>query len=379
MNDDLIKTNDYKDWLINLKTRLRTVQLKAAVSVNSALLQFYWDLGADIVAKQKQAEWGTGFLKQLSVDLRAEFPEIKGFSERNIKFIRQWHLFYQEGLIKGKQPVSLLGKEEASLVVKQPVSLLGNTEGLRQVDSKLIQGITQIPWGHNISIIQKCKNYQEAVFYVRKTQEHNWSRNVLTHQIESNLWNREGKAISNFSEALPAQQSDLAQQILKDPYVFDFMSLSPEYNERELELKLVDHISSFLLELGAGFAYMGRQYALEVGERDFFLDLLFYHTKLHCYIVIELKTGDFEPEYAGKLNFYLKAVDEQIKSPNDQPSIGILLCKNRDKLVAEYALSDIHKPMGISEYNLTQSLPDNLKSALPSIEEIEAELSEEKL
>lgn len=198
---------------------------------------------------------------------------------------------------------------------------------------------------------------------------------MLVHQIESALVQREGKAITNFADTLPAPQSDLAQQLVKDPYKFDFLSLTEDCNERELEKALIDHITRFLLELGAGFAFIGRQKALQVGERDFYLDLLFYHTRLHCYVVIELKTGDFEPEYAGKLNFYLKAVDEQLRSERDEPSIGILLCKSRDRVVVEYALSDIRKPMGVSEYHLTRSLPDNLKPSLPSIEALEAELA----
>lgn len=344
-SSNLSNIAEYKDWLIGLKERLRQVQLKAAVSVNRILLQFYWELGADIAEKQKTTYWGDGFLKQLSKDLMAEFPDMKGFSERNLKYIRQWFLFYTGTGEIGQQPVAQ---------------------------------ITKIPWGHNITIIAKCKNIEEALFYVQNTKSHNWSRSVLTHQIESGLWQREGKAITNFTETLPAPQSDLAQQTLKDPYVFDFLTLTKEHNERELELGLIKHITHFLLELGAGFAYIGRQFQLQVGERDFFIDLLFYHTKLHSYVVIELKTGDFEPEHAGKLNFYIKAVDEQLRKKGDEPTIGILLCKTKDKLVAEYALSDIHKPIGVSEYQLTQSLPDNLRSSLPSIEEIENELGGNK-
>jgi len=231
-----------------------------------------------------------------------------------------------------------------------------------------------IPWGHNLKIISKSQSIEEALFYVKNTIKYGWSRAVLTHQIDSKLWQRKGKAISNFSKTLPATQSDLAQQTLKDPYVFDFLNLTNEYNERALEQGLVQHITQFLLELGAGFAYIGKQVPLQVGKRNFFLDLLFYHTQLHCYVVIELKTTDFEPEHAGKLNFYIKAVDEQLRKKGDQPTIGILLCKEKDKLVAEYALSDINKPIGVSEYQLTQSLPENLKSSLPSIDQIEAEL-----
>jgi predicted nuclease of restriction endonuclease-like (RecB) superfamily len=339
---------DYRAWLGELKTRFHRVQLKAAVAVNTALLQFYWDLGADIVIRQAQWDWGSGFLKQLSADLMSEFPEMTGFSVRNLKYIRQWHQFWAADAI-GQQPVAQFAK--------QPVSQ-----------------IFAIPWGHNLAIIAKCKQHDEALYYVQATQTHGWSRSVLVHQIESGLYQREGKAVTNFAQTLPAVQSDLARQMLKDPYKFDFFSLSKEYTERDLESHLVDHITQFLLELGAGFAYLGRQVPLQVGEREFFLDLLFYHTSLHCYVVIELKTGDFEPEFTGKLNFYIKAVDEQLRGEGDQPTIGLLLCKNKDRLVAEYALSDIHKPMGVSEYSLSHTLPESLRDKLPSIEAIEREL-----
>ena len=235
--------------------------------------------------------------------------------------------------------------------------------------------LVQIPWGHNLKIIAKCQSQQEALYYVENTLQHGWSRNVLVHQIESGLWQREGKANSNFAQTLPAPQSDLAQQTLKDPYLFDFLSLTKDYNERELEQGLVAHITEFLLELGEGFAYVGKQVHLEVGEEDFYLDLLFYHLKLRCYVVVELKTGDFKPEHTGKLSFYLTAIDKQLKTEQDKPTIGLLLCKNRNKVIAEYALNDINKPIGVSEYPLTQLLPEELKSSLPSIEEIEAELA----
>jgi len=228
-------------------------------------------------------------------------------------------------------------------------------------------------------IISKCRSPEEADYYVQNTLAHGWSRSVLIHQIESGLWQREGKAITNFTKAQSSPQSDLADQTLKDPYVFDFLTLTKDHNERELEAGLIDHITQFLLELGAGFAYIGRQVPLQVGERDFFLDLLFYHTRLHCYVIVELKAVDFEPEHAGKLNFYLKAVDEWLRREGDRATIGILLCKNRDKTVVEYALSDVHKPIGVSEYQLTQALPDDLKSSLPSIEELEAELGSGEL
>ena len=336
--------SDYKRWLKDLKQKVQQTQIKAAVQVNTTLLTFYWELGADIVQRQSTANWGDGFLKQLSKDLMKEFPDIKGFSLSNIKYIRQWYEFYRDDAEKSQQ---------------------------------LVGQLTRIPWGHNLKIISKCQSVPEAVFYVQNTLEQGWSRNVLTHQIESGLWQREGTALSNFSATLPAVQSDLAQQTLKDPYVFDFLTLTKSYNEKELEQGLIEHITQFLLELGAGFAYMGKQVKLQVGTRDFYIDLLFYHARLHCYVVIELKAGDFEPEHAGKLNFYIKAVDEQLRKEGDAPTIGILLCKNKDKLVAEYALSDIQKPIGVSEYQLTQSLPENLQSQLPSVEEIEQELGGE--
>ena len=231
-----------------------------------------------------------------------------------------------------------------------------------------------IPWGHNLAILAKCKQHDEALYYAQATQTYGWSRSVLVHQIESSLWQREGKAITNFKQTLPAAQSDLAVQMLKDPYKFDFLSLTKEHTERELEADLIAHITQFLLELGAGFAYIGRQVPLQVGEREFFLDLLFYHTRLHCHVVVELKTVDFEPEFAGKLNFYIKAVDEQLRGEGDQPTIGLLLCKSKDRLVAEYALSDIQKPMGLSTCTLSHTLPEALRDKLPSIEAIEREL-----
>jgi len=344
MNSNLLQSAEYKNWLKDLKQKVLQTQLKAAIQVNSTLLQFYWELGEAIVQRQAQSNWGDGFLKQLSRDLMAEFPEIKGFSERNLKYIRQWVLFYANDKVIGQQAVAQLA---------------------------------QIPWGHNLKIISHCQNIKEALYYLENTLKYGWSRSVLTHQMESGLWQREGKAITNFSQTLPAPQSDLAQQTLKDSYIFDFLTLTKQHSERELEQGLIEHITHFLLELGAGFAYMGKQYPVQVGEREFFIDLLFYHTQLHCHVVIELKIGDFEPEHAGKLNFYIKAIDEQLRTEADQPTIGILLCKNKDRLVAEYALSDIQKPIGVSEYQLTQSLPENLQSKLPSIEEIENELGGE--
>jgi predicted nuclease of restriction endonuclease-like (RecB) superfamily len=343
VDEPITLNQDYKDWVTSLKQKFKTVQLKAAVAVNQELLQFYWELGEQMVARQHAHRWGDGFLLQLSRDLQAEFPGMKGFSRRNMEVIRQWHRFYSQS------------------IAQQPVAQLA--------------GIMQIPWGHNQAIINKCKQQDEALYYVRSVLAHNWSRSVLVHQIESGLYQREGKAITNFALTLPMPESDLAQQTLKDPYILDFLTIGKDFTERELETKLVEHITQFLLELGAGFAYVGKQVPLQVGAKQFYLDLLFYHLRLHCYVVVELKTVEFEPEHAGKLNFYLKAVDQQMRGANDAPTVGLLLCKSKDRLVAEYALSDISKPMGIAEYKLTQMLPETLKSNLPSIEEIEAEFA----
>ena len=340
MKDSMIKTEDYKQFIQNIKQTIQTAQIKAAISVNRELLNLYWQLGKQIVDKQKQAAWGDGFIKQMSSDLQIEFPDMKGFSLSNLKYMRQWFLFF----------------EKSQQVVGQ---------------------ITQIPWGHNIAIISKCKNTDEAIFYVQKTIRNNWSRAVLTHHIESDLFSRDGKAITNFQTTLPEPQSDLARQTLKDPYNFDFLTIREKHDEKELEDALVNHVTKFLLELGAGFSYIGRQQRLEVGGDEFFIDLLFYHVKLHCYIVIELKAIKFKPEFAGKLNFYVSAVDGILRSEQDNPTIGILICKSKNNTVVEYALKDIHKPIGVSEYMITRSLPDEFKSSLPSIEEIEAELGGE--
>ncbi len=350
MSSDIVQGQEhYRQWLGELKARFQQLQLKAAVTVNTTLLQFYWELGADIMVRQASSQWGDGFLKQLSADLMQAFPEVKGFSLRNLKYIRQWYRFYA-----GSQPIG-----------QQPAA---------QLPQPAVSPLFSIPWGHHLAIIAKCKQLGEALYYVQATRTHGWSRSVLVHQIESGLWQREGRAVTNFVDTLPATHSDLAAQTLKDPYLFDFLSLTKEHTERELELGLIQHISQFLLELGAGFAYIGRQVPLQVGEREFFIDLLFYHTRLHAYVVVELKTGEFEPEFAGKLNFYLKAVDEQLRSEGDAPSIGLLLCKSKDRLVAEYALSDVHKPMGIASYELTHTLPAALQDKLPSIERLEREL-----
>ncbi len=340
--NEILKNRSYVEWIKEIKEKVKKAQLKAVVAVNSAMLEFYWELGADIVEKQKTAKWGSGFLAQMSQDLMSEFPDVKGFSKRNLEQIRRWYLFYNSDPKFAKQPATQL---------------------------------FLVPWWHNVIILTKCKTIDESLFYVQKTIENSWSRTILTHQIESGLFKREGKAISNFSKTLPSPSSNLVQEMIKDPYSFDFVALSKSFTEKELEQSLTDQITKFLLELGSGFAYVGKQVPIKVGEREFFIDLLFYHTKLHCYFVVELKTVGFEPEHAGKLNFYIKAVDMLIRKDGDNSTIGILLCKNKDKLVAEYSLSDINKPMGVSEYKLTQALPKSLKKELPSIKKIESQLS----
>ncbi len=342
---DIINITDYKDWLQNLKEKIQQSQIKAAIQVNSELLRLYWQIGKDIVEKQAQAKWGDGFLQTLSADLCKEFPTIKGFSYRNLKSIRQWYLFYNQLDIIGKQVVSQL---EVSLF--------------------------SIPWGHHIMIMQRCKNTQEALFYVHKTIENHWSRSVLEHQIALNLYVRQGKAITNFQHQLPPAMSDLAQELTKDPYIFDFLSITENYTEKELQQYLEDNMTKFLLELGKGFCFYGKQVHINVGGDDFYIDLLFYNAHLHCYVVVELKTTKFKPEHIGQLKFYVTAVNKQLRTEGDAPTIGLLICKDKNNVIAEYTLEDIHNPIGVSSYKLFDELSKDYQSSLPSIEEIEKRL-----
>ena len=352
MNENLlVHTNDkeYKKFLVELKEKVKNSQLKAAIKVNYELLNLYWELGKKITEKQKEYSWGDSFISNLSNDLKKEFPGMKGFSVQNLKNIRYWYLFYAEYLI-GLQPVSQLKK----------------------IENK----IKSIPWGHNQRIMYKCKSVREAIFYVEKTIENGWSRTILEHQIDSKLYERLGSAISNFDSRLPKVQSELAKQTIKDPYNFDFLTLRDKYDERELEDALVKQITSFLLELGTGFSYIGRQVHLKVGDSDFYIDLLFYHVKLHCYVVVELKTEKFKPDFAGQLNFYVTAVNRDLKSQEDNQTIGILICKDKDNVVAEYSLANISQPIGISKYEISKLLEKEYKSSLPSIEEIEQSIKD---
>lgn len=370
-------TKAYTTWLKQMKDRVRSAQIKAALKVNTELLNLYWDLGKEILDKEKHAAWGDQLAERIAKDLSKEFPEIKGFSRRNIFYVRRFVAFWNSaGLVQ--QAVALIKKNKS---VQQLVAQKDSGVKKHQLNKSVLkppgsipQILSIVPWGHHLQIITKCKDVKEALFYIAQTTQHNWSRSMLVHQLESGLYKRKGKALTNFSTTLPKQQSDLANELLKNPYHFDFLQLGKEASEKDLETALTDHLVKFLLEMGTGFAFIGRQKLLVVDEEDFFPDLLFYHTRLHCYVVIELKVGKFKPEYAGKLNFYLSAMDAQVKSESDQPSIGLLLCKNAGKLVVEYSLKNMSKPIGVSEYKLTESIPANLKSKLPTIKQIENEL-----
>ena len=330
---------DYESFLKGLKDRVRAAQLRAALSVNRELVLLYWRTGRDILERQHQAGWGAKVIERLARDLHTEFPDIKGLSRTNLLYMRAFAEAWPD-------------------------------------ESFVQQVVGQIPWGHNLRILDCVKNASEREWYVRATIQNGWSRNVLIHQIESGLYKRQGKALTNFTRTLPAPQSELAQQIVKDPYNFDFLTLAPEARERELELGLLERLRDFLLELGVGFSFVGSQYPLEVGGQDFRIDLLFYHLKLRAFVVLDLKFGDFQPEFAGKMNFYLSAVDDLLRHPDDQASIGIILCKSKNKIVAEYALRDLGKPVGVSEYRLTGALPNNLEGSLPTVDDLEAQLRE---
>lgn len=331
------EAHGYGELLEELKTRIRTAQVKAALAVNRELVLLYWQIGREILARQREAGWGAKVIERLAADLRREFPAMTGLSRTNLLYMRAFAEAYPE------------------------------EEFVQQV-------VGQIPWGHNVVLLGKVKDAGEREWYARQTVEHGWSRNVLVHQIESGLYRRQGRAITNFERTLPAPQSDLARELIKDPYHFDFFELGEEAQERDLERALLAHLRDFLLELGVGFAFIGSQYHLEVGGQDYYLDLLFYHLRLRCHVVIELKIGAFRPEDSGKMNFYLSAVDAQLRHPDDQPSIGLILCKERNRVVVEYALRGVEKPIGVSEYRLSERLPEQLRGSLPSAEELEREL-----
>jgi predicted nuclease of restriction endonuclease-like (RecB) superfamily len=354
----------YTTLLADLKARVRAAQLRAAVSVNRELILLYWDIGKIIVEAQKTKGYGKQVVERLAEDLQKEFPGTAGFSPQNVWYMRSFYLAWTKEPQKLQQPVG----ESTSKFLPQ---LVGELAG-----SNLPQPVAEIPWGHNLVLLAKLKTPLIRLWYAHKAIEHGWSRAVLTHHIETQLHEREGKAVTNFQRTLPPPQSDLAEQTLKDPYNFDFLTIRSDAHERDLEQGLLDHIQKFLLELGVGFAFVGRQYHMEISGQDYYLDLLFYHLRLRCYVVIDLKMKAFEPEFAGKMNFYLSAVDDQLRHADDRPSIGLLLCKERDHLTVEYALRDLKKPIGVAQWQtkLVESLPKNLKGSLPTVAEIEAEL-----
>ncbi len=327
----------YSAWLTELKIRIHTAQQSATLAVNRELVLLYWQIGRDILARQAEQGWGAKVIERLAEDLRLAFPEMKGFSPRNLKYMRAFAQAWPDEAI-------------------------------------VQEALAQLPWYHHLALLDKLPDSETRRWYAAKAIEHNWSRNILVMQIETRLLERSGQAVSNFPMTLPKPQSDLARESLKDPYRFDFLGLTDEAQEREIEAALVKHVTEFLLELGAGFAFVGRQVLLDVGGDEFFIDLLFYHLKLRCYVVIELKGGKFKPEHLGQLGFYMTAVDRQIKHEQDNPTIGLLLCKSKNKVVAEYALGDKSQPMGIAEYKMLESLPAELQTSLPSIEQIEREL-----
>ena len=338
---------EYEAFLVELKERIKTAQLRASLAVNRELIELYWQTGGGIVERQKTKRWGNAVLDRLGEDLQKAFPGLSGFSRTNLYRMRAFYLAYKD----------------VSEIVPQAVG--------QMAEGGFPEAVAAIPWGHNVVLIEQVKDPATRLWYARKAVENGWSRSVLVHWVESDLYERQGKAQTNFGKTLPALQSDLARETLKDPYKFEFLTLDAEAEEKALESGLLAHIQKFLVELGAGFAFVGRQVRLEVGGEDFYIDLLFYHLKLRCYVVIDLKATAFKPEHAGKMNFYLSAVDDLLRHPDDKPSIGIILCKAKNKVVAEYALRDISKPVGISSYvtKLVESLPAEFQGSLPSPEE----------
>lgn len=363
----------YKQLLATIKQQVKSAQAKSALAVNSSLIQLYWNMGKMIADNQALFEGRNNYVEQLAKDLRAEFPDMQGFSKRNIFYCRKFYLFYSGSSVQ--QAVALNQGGTASFPVQQPVAR--NKENSIQQAVGFNPDILSIPWGHHVVLLDKAKTVDEALFYLHQTIENNWSRAILNMQIEQDLYSRQGKAITNFQQTLPEKQASMAGQILKDPYNFGFLTMEPQVQELDVERQLTEHITKFLLELGKGFAFIGRQYPLQVGEKDYRLDLLFYHIRLRCFVVVDLKVVEFEPEFAGKMNFYLSVVDDQLKTADDQPSIGIILCKNKNKLEVEYALQGMSKPIGVSEFTVTQALPAELKNTLPTVEEFENELNKD--
>lgn len=331
ITNDLPLPPGYLEVLEDIKKRVHEARIRASLAVNNELITLYWEIGLLILQRQEIEGWGAKVIDRLSVDLKREFPDQKGFSARNLKYMRKFAASYP--------------------------------------DMEIVQqAAAQIPWFHNCAILDKVQNAVQREWYIRATIDCGWSRAVLVHQIDSDLYSRQGKGITNFQATLPPPQSDLAQQLIKDPYSFGFLGLGTDISERKLEAALIERLKDFLIELGKGFAFVAQQYHLDVGDDDYYLDLLFYHLHLRCYVVIDLKVVPFKPEFAGKMNFYLSAVDDQLRHHNDQPSIGLILCKERNRLVVEYALRDTTRPMGVATYRV---VPHKLKGVLPTARQIE--------
>ncbi len=353
--------SDYAALLTDIRQRVRLAQTRAVMAVNAELIRLYWEIGSLIAGRQQQEGWGAGVIPRLARDLHNELPEEKGFSERNIKRMLAFYRAYPH-LEKVPQPVAQTADPEK---VPQPVALFPP------------ELLLSLPWGHHAELMAKVKEPAARQWYMQAAVQFGWSRNILVMQIESAAHQRQGRATNNFAERLPPPESDMAQQTLKDPYIFDFLTLADGFRERELEAGLVSHLEKFLLELGQGFAFVGRQYHLDLGEDDFYIDLLFYHLKLRCFVVIDLKRGAFKPEYAGKMNFYCNVVDDRLRHPGDAPTIGLILCQLPNRVLAEYALRGMDKPIGVSTFELTRALPTDLQASLPSIEAIEQALADE--
>jgi predicted nuclease of restriction endonuclease-like (RecB) superfamily len=366
---------NYKNWIASLKDKIRSAQIKAAIAVNSEMIILYWEIGKSIVEAQATQQWGAKVIEQMAKDLKLELPEVSGFSQSNLYVMRRFYLFYKDSQLVHQASEQLQDNDFQLDIILQQAAVKLNNELVQQPAGLITEQniLCKIPWWHHQVILTKCKNEPQATFYIQQTIQNNWSRNVLEIQINSGLVNRLGKAQNNFELTLPKLQSDLAKETLKDPYKFDFLTLEADVQELELEKHLTENITKFLLELGKGFAFIGRQYPLQIGNKERKLDLLFYHLKMHCYVVIDLKMGEFEPEYAGKMNYYLSAVDDLLKTDIDQPSIGIILCKSKDSLDVEYALRDISKPLGISEFTFNE-LPESIQKNMPTVEELENEL-----
>ena len=365
----LIKRDEvYSSWISELKERYRCSQIKASVAVNTQMLMFYWSLGRDIVDMQAENRYGSAFYTTLSNDLKRALPNAKGFSPRNLRYMTRYYELFPIGHENLPQAADEFrvdaSKNLPQVVADSPIATATS-------DSSIFY----IPWGHVRLLIDKCgDNQDKALFYMRKTLENNWSRAVLAHQIEADLYERQGKAVSNFAATLPVPQSDLAQEITKDPYQFDFLTIRERFDERELKDALMDNITTFLLELGTGFAFVGREYRIQVGSKERFIDMLFYHIRLRCYVVLEVKVTDFEPAYMGQLGTYVVAVNHQLRTEGDNPTIGLLVCKSLDKVEAQYALEATSQPIGVSGYELAKLIPEDFKGSLPTIEEIEEEL-----